>query len=348
MNVTYRKKDGGWQLIVSYKDGSGRWKQKSKQGFKSKHEAKEAEEKLLEQVRDLPRPIDTSMAGISLSAFCDVYLDYKKSITEGTKRTYRMAVKSLGSLAERPINKITFLELQKVINEWQMKPGTQLLYKSKLSAMYKAAVKPFGLVNHNPVADIEIPRQREKRNPRIISEDTMKQIITDAPDDVRMAVLLGWYTGMRRGELLALTWDDINFTESTINVNKQLDATEHAVVARTKSYNGKRSIPAPAVLLAALKKYRTSHVLRLDKKLFPHPVNLYQKMLARMQKHGASPHYLRHSYATRLVASGVDIRTVAALMGDNVQTVISTYVHYTDDMRAAAAHDIARIFAANF
>ena len=58
-----------------------------------------------------------------------------------------------------------------------------------------------------------------------------------------------------------------------------------------------------------------------------------------------SPHSLRHTYASNLLAHGVDIRTVAALLGDTVPTVIKTYIHYTDDMRAAAAEDIKKIFA---
>lgn len=348
MNVTYRQKDGGWQVIISFKDDDGRWRQKSRQGFKTKHEAKDIEDELVQAVKDRPHPIDRSIAGISLSGFCDIYLDYKQSITEGTKQSYRRAVKALGKLADRPMKEITFMDMQTAVSSWKTKPGTQGLYKAKLNVLFKAAIKPFGIINNNLMADIETEKDRSKRSARTISEDTMNQIIKGAPEDVRMAVLLGWYTGMRRGELLALTWDDINFTEATIDVNKQIDCTSHTVVPYTKSRNGKRSIPVPAVLLTALKTYRAGHVLRLDKKLFPKPVTLYQKMLHRMQKHKASPHYLRHSYATRLVASGVDIQTVAALMGDRVQTVIDTYIHYTDEMRIAAAGNIERIFAANF
>ena len=348
MNVTYRQKDGGWQLIVSYKDDNGRWRQKSRQGFKSKHEAKDAEEELVQAVRNRPHPIDRSMEGISLSEFCNIYLDFKQSITEGTKNTYRRSVQSLGELADKPINKITFLELQRTIGRWDMKASTQALYKSKLNALYKAAVKPFGLVTENLIPDIEIPRQRDKKPARIISEDTLQKVLHGAPYDVRMAVLLGWYTGMRRGELLALTWDDINFAESIIDINKQIDSVRRIIVPYTQSHNGKRSIPVPAILLTELRRYKAGHVLRLDKKLFPKPLSLYQRMLTLMQKYGASPHYLRHSYATRLVASGIDIRTVAALLGDNLQTVIHTYIHYSDEMRAAAAGSIAKIFAANF
>ena len=55
-------------------------------------------------------------------------------------------------------------------------------------------------------------------------------------------------------------------------------------------------------------------------------------------------HSLRHTYATRLLSHGVDIKTVSALLGDTVATVINNYVHYTDDMRKQASSMINNIF----
>ena len=57
-----------------------------------------------------------------------------------------------------------------------------------------------------------------------------------------------------------------------------------------------------------------------------------------------SVHDLRHTYATRLLAEGIDIKTVASLLGDTITTVELIYVHYTDEMREKAADDINRIF----
>ena len=55
-------------------------------------------------------------------------------------------------------------------------------------------------------------------------------------------------------------------------------------------------------------------------------------------------HYLRHTYATKLLSNGVDIKTVSALLGDSLQTVLKTYVHYSDDMRNKASDKVAAIF----
>ena len=55
-------------------------------------------------------------------------------------------------------------------------------------------------------------------------------------------------------------------------------------------------------------------------------------------------HALRHTFATTLISHGVDVKTVAALLGDRMETVMKTYIHYTDDMRKSAARDIEKIF----
>ena len=68
--TTYRQKDNGWQIIVSYKDADGKWHQKSKQGFQLKSDAKQYEEELLREIKKAPRPVEKAMAGIKLREFC--------------------------------------------------------------------------------------------------------------------------------------------------------------------------------------------------------------------------------------------------------------------------------------
>ena len=72
-NTSFRQKNGSWQIIISYKEGT-RWKQKSKQGFKTKREAKEHEEELIKSIKKQPRPIQQDMAGITLADFCEIYI----------------------------------------------------------------------------------------------------------------------------------------------------------------------------------------------------------------------------------------------------------------------------------
>ena len=86
--TTYRQKDNGWQIIISYKDADGKWRQKSRQGFARKSDAKDAEAELLREIKNAPRTTDRSANNITLVEFCTTYLKLKKYIALETKRNY--------------------------------------------------------------------------------------------------------------------------------------------------------------------------------------------------------------------------------------------------------------------
>lgn len=344
--TTYRQKDNGWQIIVSYKDGNT-WKQKSKQGFATKREAKEHEEELIKSIKKQPRPINKSMAGITLMEFCEAYLKLKKTIALGTKRNYINAVNSLQSLANLPMRTLTYLDVQTAVSGWNMKPQTQKQYLSKLLILFRAAVHPYGIIQTNFIPDIEIPKGRSKTERLTITEEQFKKLMATTSDDIKLAIAICYYTGVRRGELLGLTWQDID--RQAVTISKQLD-TQHFIYTAPKTKNSFRTIPIPVALVNMLNEYRRTKPLDIQRRLFPKPYGTYYGMKRAIKTVDSrlSPHCLRHTYATHLLARGMDIRTVAALLGDNVKTVINTYIHYNDDMRAAAADDIEKIFAENF
>lgn len=345
-NTTYRQKNGSWQIIVSYKDGNT-WKQKSKQGFATKREAKEHEEELIKSIKKQPRPINKSMAGITLMEFCEAYLKLKKTIALGTKRNYINAVNSLQSLANKPMHMITYLDVQTAVSGWNMKPQTQKQYLSKLLILFRAAVHPYGIIQTNFIPDIEIPKGRSQTERLTITEEQFKKLMATTSDDIKLAIAICYYTGVRRGELLGLTWQDID--RQAVTISKQLD-TQHFIYTAPKTKNSFRTIPIPVALVNMLNEYRRTKPLDIQRRLFPKPYGTYYGMKRAIKTVDSrlSPHCLRHTYATHLLARGMDIRTVAALLGDNVKTVINTYIHYNDDMRAAAADDIEKIFAENF
>ncbi len=341
--TTYRQKDGGWQIIVSYKDGSGRWRQKSRQGFATKRDAKEAEAAIIKSIKKAPRPVDRSLEGITLMDFALLYLKVKKSIVEPTKKNYMNAVRSLQALANKPVHTITYLDLQNAVSGWTIAPQTQRQYKSKLNILFRAAVKPYGLIASNPMADIEIEKVRNVTERKTVTEAQFRRLMTVRDPDVRLGIAICYYTGLRRAELIALTWPDIN--NMTITVNKQL---AYRIGRKApKSKNGFRTIPIPQPLMAMLTEYRKSQPVDIERRLFTRPFRVGVLMGEELHKldKNLSVHCLRHTYATTLLAKGVDVRTVAALLGDDVKTVIGTYIHYSDDMRKAAAENIDKIFA---
>ena len=350
--TTYRQKDSGWQIIVSWKDTSGRWHQKSKQGFVKKSDAKEAEAGIIREIKKQPRPVDRNIKDITLLEFCEIYLKNKKSISAGTGRNYTQAVRSLGAVKDKPLRRITFMDLQSAVTAWTIKPDTQKNYKCKLDVLFRAAVKPYGLISRNPVPDIEIARRRDKEERITLSDKQFKSLLRICKTPAaHLAAAVAYYTGLRKGELLALTWNDIDWDRMTVTVNKQVDGRYPLRPAtEPKTRNSFRTIPVPLILICLLRTYHDTQPMSIDRRIIAQPHRTMYGLSHALKKIDArlSPHSLRHTYATDLLANGVDIRTVAALLGDTVQTVIRTYIHYTDEMRAAAAYDIQKIFSKNF
>lgn len=350
--TTYRQKDSGWQIIVSWKDTSGHWHQKSKQGFARKADAKEYEAQLLQEIKKRPRPVDRSLKDITLLEFCEIYLKNKKSISAGTGRNYTQAVRSLGPVKDKPLRRITFMDLQSAVSAWAIQPDTQKNYKTKLDVLFRAAVKPYGLISRNPVPDIEISTRRDKEERTTLSEKQFKALLRICKTPaVHLAAAVAYYTGLRKGELLALTWTDIDWDRMTVTVNKQADGRYPLRPAtEPKTLNSFRTIPVPLVLICLLRTYHDTQPMSIDRRIIAQPHRTMYGLVHALKKIDTrlSLHNLRHTYATNLLAHGVDIRTVAALLGDTVRTVIKTYIHYTDEMRDAAADDIQKIFSKNF
>jgi len=342
--TTYRKKDNGWQIIVSYKDGRS-WKQKSRQGFPTKGEAKEYEYELIKQIKKQPRPLERSLKDISLKDFTEMYLKIRTSVKPRTRKNFVNAVNSLCGVEKKVMHRLTYLDVQNAVSEWYMKPQTQKQYLSKLNVLFRSAVKPYGIISNNFIPDIVIPKST-KTERATVTEEQFKKLMDVSRADVKLAIAICYYAGLRRGELLALTWQDI---DNAITVNKQLD-TQNNIVTDPKTKNGFRTIPIPQVLLKMLQEYRRTQPLDIHRRIFPRPYGTYYGMKRAMKtiSKEISPHCLRHTYATNLLAKGMDIRTVSALLGDNVKTVLDTYVHYSDQMREEAAKDIEKIFSANF
>ena len=220
--TTYRKKDNSWQIIISYKQGRT-WKQKSKQGFATKGEAKEYEQELIKVIKKAPRPIDKALKNITLKEFCEEYLANRNSLSYGTKAIYLHAVKSLQDVANKPMRTISFMDLQKAVREWNMAPATQKEYRIKLRVLFKSAIKPYGIISDNPMNDIEIKRTRMEKKNKAIPEDTMQEILNTVNLRITyIALRIAQLTGVRRGELLALKWIDFDFANLTATINKQI------------------------------------------------------------------------------------------------------------------------------
>ena len=116
-NITFREKDKGWQCIVSYKEKSGKWKQKSKQGFKTKREAKAYSNVIIKDL-EKRQGLNKDMEGITLKEFINLFIKHISLYKEKyTINTYTYALSKLDSLYDKEMTKISTLDLQKVFDD---------------------------------------------------------------------------------------------------------------------------------------------------------------------------------------------------------------------------------------
>lgn len=161
-------------------------------------------------------------------------------------------------------------------------------------------------------------------------------------DDKRLhGILLCFYTGLRIGELLGLTWDDVDFSKGIIRITKTVyrekndDGIWQLCVDTPKTKASDRVIPLPkyiTALLSADKKSAVAPYIVENKKGERMSIRSYQYLFEKLTERAGvrklNFHTLRHTFATRAIECGMDIKTVADIMGhQNASITLNRYAH---------------------
>lgn len=164
-------------------------------------------------------------------------------------------------------------------------------------------------------------------------------------------ILISLYTGLRLGELLALTWSDVDFVRNTLAINKT--KTSYCVDAngytKPKTKSSVRLIPIPPNVVAMLRLMKKHSTCQWVVEYNGNPIHErgYQALFERLQRRlGIRPrgfHALRHTFATRAMECGTDCKTLSELMGHaNAMITINRYTHSLMDTKRKAINKIAR------
>ena len=210
-----------------------------------------------------------------------------------------------------------------------------------------------GLIRTNPAADCKLPPQNIKEM-QILTREEMQRFLIQAKEEGYFELfLLELATGLRRGEVLALQWDDLNFDTGELRVERQIyRANGDLVVSAPKTKAALRTIVLPPSLVEVLREYRR----QVDPRwMFPSPVKedspldpaTCRKRLQTILKHTGCKrvrfHDLRHLFVTTALESGMNVKTLSVIIGHvSAKTTLNTYTHVTDAMRQSAAAKIDR------
>lgn len=340
-NITYRQKDKGWQFIISYKDNNGKWKQRSKQGFKTKKDAKPVADKMLDEIRDkmaLNTPVE--FENLTFKEFSDMFLkNVKASLEQNTLNGYKTTILKFKDLNDMDMAKIMPIHIQNIVNDMTItnKEGTIKTYIQRLHSLFKVAIEKYSIINKNPVTKIKYKSSVMTRERMALSSNESKELLSKIKNrNYYTITLLALECGLRIGEIIGLTWNDIDMNNRTININKQWKVINNGGYGfgSTKSKNSKRIVPMSKEVHKALGNFK---IRNIDGRIFEYKntsaIACDLRKLYAKKGYKITVHELRHTFATNSLGNkGMDYKTVAKLMGHDICQTMRTYSHVTDEM----------------
>lgn len=353
-SITYRQKDKGWQFIISRKE-NGKWKQvKSKQGFKTKRDAKIfAEETLIELKKN--KGLNQDLRSITFKEFSDMYIDHiTLHMQNNTVRLYKMALKHFESLNNLEMTKITTMHIQICI-DGMIKKGlthsTINTYRNRLTAIFNSAVNRYKIISTSPAINLEIKKSKEPSKKKALTESELKDLISKTKNLKYKAIFsLAGMCGLRIGEILGLKWNKIDFVKNTITIDIQWKNLDNDKVGfgELKSANSYRTVPLSPITKDILIEWKNYNPIDISNRVIVYKciagLTALLKNYTKKIGYDLSIHEFRHTYATTLIANGADFKTVAKLMGHDIEQTMRTYAHVTDEMMNNATQLINNIF----
>ena len=350
---SYREKNGSVCLILSYKVGR-KWKQKTKQGFKTQREARQHQDELLEQVKaQTGLTTDATLKDISLREFFQIFSrDKEHVLTYHSIKCYGNGVDSLGDLADVPMRELTTADITNAILRAPGKLSTKKTRLRYIAPVLEHAVTAYQIISSNPARGVKLPKDKTPRKIRAFTREELTHLLklTESCPMFHLFTLIAAHTGMRFGEIAGLPWSAVDWRQQTITIHQQFTLIGHCRygIAPCKTANSNRVIPASPAVLQALARWKNDYPIPITGTVFPLDKmdSLQTNLNQLIRKHfpGRSIHALRHTFATLLLSKTGDINLVAGILGDRVTTVSEIYVDYTDDIRRIAAQAIGNLF----
>ena len=356
MSVWQDKETGKWNCKLRYTDYTGQRIQKKKIGFTLKRDAEKWERDYLSKVTGSP--------SMPFSALCDLYLEDKKAHTK--KITYNTKKNRIDKwirpyFENVPVNKIDAAS----IRSWQTdikttatdtgkepSPGYLQNIVTELSSIFNFAVRFYGLsVNPAHVAGNSVGKKQKSMS--FWTYKQFQQFINtfDQNDPYYTAFMVLYFTGLRKGELFALTPADIDLAKGAINVSKTLNVIDgKTVITSPKTAKSTRTVVIPAFLCEILKVYESRfYDLQKDFRIFQCGKTTLQNQLSKHATLAGVPrirvHDLRHSHASHLIEMGFSALLVSERLGhDSVNTTLQVYAHLYPSKQTEVAERLQNLF----
>lgn len=329
---------------------------------------KELQQKIDELKVKLGKGIDIAAENDTFGYWSDRWVELKRmDVTEKRWHSYDSRRHYLDELAYQPIGKIKTAQIQKIIVDCATQPSeatgkplarqTLINLKNIASQIFKLAIAN-RVTEFNPAENVKVPKETPKETRQPLT-DEQQLWVRETLHRAQTAAMIMMYAGLRRGELMALTWSDIDLENRTITVNKAVEFAGNTgkVVPTTKTESGMRTVYIPDILVEYLKNQPRKTFLvscQVSGKLHSETSwkRMWESYMNTMNaKYGDfssivgsapkksqkkrpmiiptfTPHQLRHTYITMLYLAGVDVMTAKEQAGhSDIQTTLNIYTH---------------------
>lgn len=358
-----RKRSKNYIVYLEYKDvESGKKYQKNMGSYDKKREASkrlnEIKESIFNDNLSLPN-------ALNLENFILDFLEkYKVNLSITTYNCYKRIINKyiIPILGKYKLNELKPIHVQNYVDDLVgiLAPQTIKIHINILNLALRKAYR-LKLINENIIECIEVPRNKKYKN-RIYNKESMIKLLEICKGTpLELPIYLASGLGLRISEVLGLTWDNIDFNENCITINKITVRNEGKVILKNpKTESSERTISAPKEIMFMLKNHKKKqlesklqrklenkkNLLFYDKNQEPIAQDVLSKKFNRFLKENDLFHIrfhdLRHSHVTLLINSKVPIKVISERVGhSNINTTLNIYAHTLKEMDSEASIKIS-------
>lgn len=320
-------KQGNYKYVQTYKGLDGKTKRISVvKPNKTRAAEKEAYEELQEKINKILNP---EQKAEKIGYYKQKFLEFKKSsVSVNTFKNYKTYLALLDDNLE--LSEVSKVKYDKTLIDYRSKykPAVIKLIKTIFNIFFRF-IKKYYVPDFDVILEFTYTKEErfvENQKIKFIETDKIKETLEKIDHNTtRNFAIVQLYTGLRVGELLALTPNDVDFTNKVIYINKT--KLQNGQITSPKTVNSVRTVEVNDIVLNILYDFISS-----KDRIF----NISLATLSlHLRKQGLSTHMFRHTHVALLVEAGVPIKVISERLGhSNTNVTLEVYTHVTKNMKA--------------